>query len=156
MVFNTHRLICSAPILPPKESKNHRYLCAMPKVSRARAYVFVRSWDIRIGFPTQIAREGCFRYFRLSSKHKYKRSTACSRTLTATPGTALDSCNAVGIPIKDAALMTGQETYPPVPTTRSGRKARNNFFALPIEETINHAVLRLESDRERRIPWIST
>ena len=46
-----------------------------------------------------------------------------------TPGKAFCSWVAVGMPILAAISRMGPLTYPPVPTTRSGAKARITFFA---------------------------
>jgi len=73
-----------------------------------------------------------------------------------TPGNAFCSCIRVGIPSLEAALTVGQETYPPVPITRSGENFLIIFLAAETEVNAFQAALIFLGVSLREKPETST
>ena len=118
-----------APRLPPKE-RRQTFPSGTLQSRRASSRRAVRISG-RTGLPvtTHFPLASWGRYSSALATARRTLSTRLASSLVVTPGKAFCSWVAVGMPIFAATRRMGPLTYPPVPTTRSGAKARMTLLA---------------------------
>ena len=102
------------------------------------------------------AREGCASLAADSSYVTPTERAQRDNTRFASPGTEFCSCNTSGTRRRTAAKPTGIDTYPPKPTTTSGRLAPIRRQARKVESAIRTDEVTSVRGRARSYPLASS